>query len=40
MTGKKGQYESFEPKLARLVTASALDTAKVPALQFCEIQTS
>ncbi|MGA3372946.1 MAG: hypothetical protein ABSC48_14415 [Terracidiphilus sp.] len=35
-----GQNEWHKPELARLAAASALDTARVPALQFGEIQAS
>jgi hypothetical protein len=35
-----GQNEYHKTKLARLAAASALGTAKVPALQFDEIQAS
>ncbi len=37
---KDRRHESFKSELARLVAASALDTAKVSVLQFHEVQTS
>jgi hypothetical protein len=40
MTEMDGQNEWYKPELARLATASALDTARAPTLQFGEIQTS
>jgi hypothetical protein len=40
ITEMDGQNEYHKTKLARLAAASALDTAKVPALQFDEIQAS
>jgi hypothetical protein len=40
MAGKDSRHGKCKPGLARLATASSLDTAKVSALQFSEIQTS
>jgi hypothetical protein len=37
MAERQGQNGKYEPELARLAAASALDTEKVPALQFGEI---
>jgi hypothetical protein len=39
ITEMDGQNEWYKPELARLAAASALDTARVPALQFGEVQT-
>jgi hypothetical protein len=39
MTDWNGQNEEYEPELARLAAALALDTARVSALQFSEVQT-
>jgi hypothetical protein len=37
LTGRGVQNEDYKPELARLATASALYSAKVPALQFSKV---